>query len=313
MKLIRNFNQLEKEKLTASVVTIGKYDGVHRGHINIIKKVVADAKKLNCPSIVVTFEPEPAEFIHDKEHLGRIIRLREKLICFEEAGVDYVLCLRFNKELLELPPEQFITEILVKQLKIKEIIIGDDFRFGKGGRGNEKLLKAIGREKGFSVFTAKPLMIGKERVSSTNIRKFLHDGDLEKTALFLGRNYFLSGKIIEGDKRGRTMGVRTANIRMPFYRLVLQGIFIVRLTGIKDYPLYGIANLGPLPTFKIWRTRLEVHIFDFHENIYRKNVRIEFLHKLRDTTQFDSDNDLKQQINKDITEARKYLAQKQLV
>ena len=310
MQLIRSIAQLTQKSIKSSVVTIGKYDGIHKGHINIIKRVVSDAKKRSCKSAVITFEPEPSQFLKKEKHLGRILRLREKLICFSELGVDYLLCLRFNENFLRIGAEQFIDDILLDKLKMKEIVIGDDFRFGSGGIGNKKLLEETGEKAGFSVIETEPLYIDKIRVSSTNIREFLYQGDLEKAALFLGRSYFLYGKIIKGDKRGGKLGYKTANIRMPFYRLVLQGVFVVRLLGITDKPLFGVANLGPLPTFNILRTRLEVHILDFNQNIYHKNVRVEFLHKLREPKHFKTKEMLIDQIIKDIVSARGYLYEK---
>lgn len=286
------------------VITIGNFDGIHLGHQALLKKVKATAEELQIPSCVVTFEPHPMEFFLKEKVAPRLMRLREKFTAIAEFGIDQVVVLHFNAHLANLSAENFIKLVLIDKLQAKQIIVGEDFHFGKKRTGDIELLKQAG-------FTAEGMLgvsLDRERISSSRVREALALGDHALVERLLGRPYTMMGRIVHGDKRGRIIGFPTANIYLHRTATPVQGVYTVRMHGITDKPLLGVANVGIRPTIGGTRSLLEVHLFDFNQDIYGRYVRVEFCKKLRNEERYANLDLLKQQILKDAEKAREYFA-----
>lgn len=296
-----------------SVVTIGSYDGVHLGHQAIMRQVVDKAKEEDLRSIVVVFEPHPNEFFSAEKAPARLMTFREKVLAIYSTGVDLVSCMRFNESLASLSPEAFVRQILVDGLKVKHLIVGDDFRFGHERHGDYQYLDVAGKEFGFSVTDTRTFAVDGERVSSTRIRRELEAANFSKVEQLLGKPYCISGKIAFGQQLARQWGVPTANVHLRRYRSPLQGVFAVKAHLCDGRAILGVANVGVRPTIgtKI-KPILEVHLLDFDENLYGKRTNIEFLHKLREEQKFASFDELKQQIYGDIEHARAYFTEQKI-
>lgn len=307
MELIRGLHNL-RPRHRGCVATIGNFDGLHRGHRAVIAQCRARAAAAGVPALVMLFEPQPQEYFRGTEAPARLLRLREKLDGLRVLGIDRVLCLRFDARLALLPPERFIDEILVRGIAAREVIVGDDFRFGHKRAGDIALLRRAGADVGFGVTPMATVTVDGARASSTRVRELLARGDLAGAANVLGAPYRISGRVAHGDKRGRTIGVPTANIALRRRVAALRGVYIVNVHGLAQ-PARGVANIGNRPTVDGTRSVLEVHIFDHSEEIYGRPLQIEFLHKLRDERRFDSFAELKLRIAQDMTEARSWLRQ----
>ena len=305
MKLIRGIHNF-KESLPACVATIGNFDGVHLGHQHVIKQLKAVAEIRNQPTVVLIFEPQPVEFFIPQQAPRRLSRLRDKIKQMTDVGIDYLVCLQFNRTLANLSAQDFVSEILINRLNIKHLVIGDDFCFGKNRSGDFNYLKQCGEQFGFDVENTHTLMIDNERVSSTRIRQCLANDDMISTRQLMGRPYTLSGKVAHGKKLGRQLGFPTINIKMGNRALAVHGIFAVLVKGLDNRVLRGVASIGTRPTVNGTGTILEVYILNFNEQIYGECVDIEFLHKLRKEEKFDSLNALTVQINQDINHAQEY-------
>lgn len=287
------------------VATIGNFDGVHLGHSSIIRELAAEGKKRGLPTVVVVFEPQPLEYFRPLDAPPRLMRLREKLICMDELPVDAVLLLRFTADLAAMPPETFIQQILVDGLRVKYLLVGDDFRFGSKRSGDFALLSKTSSASGFSVADTRSIQFASMRVSSTLIRESLMASDMELATRLLGRPYFLCGRVIEGDKLGRSLGFPTANMRIFRKTTPISGVFAVTMSGIAEHPVPGIANIGVRPTLgRGGEIRLETHLFDFDANIYGSRVAVYFHHKIRDEQRFKDISALKSQIERDVLSAR---------
>lgn len=307
MELIRGLHNL-RPRHRGCVATIGNFDGLHRGHRAVIAQCRARAAAAGVPALVMLFEPQPQEYFQGAGAPARLLRLREKLAGLRALGVDRVLCLRFDARLAQLPPERFIDEILVRGIGAREVIVGEDFRFGHKRAGDIALLRSAGADAGFGVTPMTTVTVDGARASSTRVRELLARGDLAGAANVLGAPYRISGRVAHGDKRGRTIGVPTANIALRRRVAPLRGVYIVNVYGLPQ-PARGVANIGNRPTVGGTRSVLEVHIFDHSEEIYGRPLQIEFLHKLRDEQRFDSFAELKLRISQDMTEARTWLRQ----
>lgn len=309
MEFIRSLNHLRSTHQPC-VATIGNFDGVHLGHQKILQALQHKARELGVPAVVIIFEPQAREFFPHAQTPARLTRLREKLALFHQFGIDRVLCLRFNSALSSLSPEQFIQRVLVDGLAVKHLIVGDDFRFGKRRQGDFKQLEQAGLVHGFSVAdtpTLEALDDGKSRrISSSWVRTALASGQMELAQSLLGRPYSMSGRVVHGQKKGRTIGFPTANIQLKRDVSPLFGVFAVQLHGITDKPLAGVANLGTRPTVNGSCLLLEVHLFDFSQDIYRYHVKVDFLHHIRVEKRFESFEQLKQQIVLDTQTARDF-------
>jgi riboflavin kinase/FMN adenylyltransferase len=308
MRLIRGLAELKLPE-RGCVATIGNFDGVHVGHCQVIERLAEAGHRLGLPVVVVLFEPQPREYFFPNEAPARLTRLREKLARLTELPVDEVLLLRFNRHLANLPAESFIRNILLEGLRIKYLVVGDDFRFGRDRLGNFALLQQTGKEFGFEVVDTPSVLVDGRRVSSTLIREALAAGDLTGAARLLGRPYSVCGRVIHGAKRGRTLGFPTANILMRRKNTPVQGVFAVTMSGIGEHPLPGVANVGIRPTVAGGRTvLLETYLLDFFGDLYGKQVEIVFHHKLRDEKRFDGLAELQAQIERDVLTARSYFA-----
>lgn len=304
MHLIRGLTHLEP-LAQGCVLTVGNFDGVHTGHKKVIEKLAAQGKAMGLPVIVMMFEPQPLEFFLGDNAPSRLTRLREKVIQFKSLPVDNIVIIRFNQLMANYEAEQFIADLLVKKLNVKHLVIGDDFHFGKARRGNFAMLKEKSLQYGFKVEDTCSFVVKQHRVSSTLIRDALGCGDLAKAKQMLGRDYSVCGRVAHGNKRGRTIGFPTANIQMFRRNTPITGVYAVTMTGIAGKEIQGVANVGTRPTVDGGKkVILETHLFDFDTEIYGHYVEVFFKHKIRDEVRFQSLNELKAQINKDIIVAK---------
>jgi len=308
MEFIRGLHNL-KPRHRGCVATIGNFDGVHLGHQAIIGQLAEKASGLNLPVTVIIFEPQPLETFQSSDTVPpRLTRLREKLQALRRYSVDRVLCLRFDDELARMPPDEFIRRILVEGVGVRYLVVGDDFRFGAKRAGDFALLKRAGEAHGFPAVPMPTVTIDGERVSSTRIRQALAAGDLATAEKLLGRPYRMCGRVAHGDKRGRTIGVPTANVHLHRVATPVKGVYVVEVFGLDHEPVAGVANVGTRPTVGGTRTLLEIHLFEWSREIYGHYININFLYKLRDEQRFASFEELKVRIQRDIDEARVWLA-----
>jgi len=292
MEIIRGLHNLSRQK-QGCVATIGNFDGVHCGHQHILSQLSEKARAEQMSSMVITFEPQPQEFFVPQRSPARLTRFRDKAEVIADCGIDKLLVIHFNESFSQLSAEQFVQQILVDKLAVHYLQVGDDFQFGN------------------------------ERVSSTRIRQALEAGDTELTRQLLKRPYWMSGHVQHGDKRGRTIGFPTANVPLHRETPAVSGVFAVRLWGkdlgickdtiehISDtrrQGINGIANIGYRPTVDGQKGLLEVHLFDFKGDLYGKLVHVDFLHKIRDEKKFASFEILKEQILKDVVDAKAYFS-----
>jgi riboflavin kinase/FMN adenylyltransferase len=296
---------------TPCALTIGYFDGVHRGHQALLKKLVQTAKEKNIQSCVMTFEPHPIEFFAPEKAPSRILSLRDKLEALAEVGIDQVLVVHFNQHFANLSPTEFVEKILVNGLQVQSILIGDDFHYGAKRAGNFSSLCEAGQKYGFTVERMETLEENNQRISSSATREALKQGDLSLARQFLGRPYMLSGHVLHGQKIGRTLGFPTLNVslanKLHRRKPAAQGIFIAQVHGLSDNPLPAVASLGQRPTVDdSGRYLLEVHIFNFNQSVYGKLVRIELLEKIRDEAKYNDLETLKNAIDQDATAAKNY-------
>lgn len=305
MKLIRGLHNLTVQQ-HCCVATIGKFDGIHCGHQQIIEAVVARAQAMNEESVVILFEPDPHEFFAGEAAPARLTRFREKWLQLERLGIDKVVCLRFGEKLATMDAQHFIDDVLIHRLRVNHLIVGDDFRFGRERKGDFDMLKSRGNGQ-FTVQATQSIRQGTERISSTLIRQKLAQDELDDVRMLLGRNYSISGRVAHGEKVGRALGFPTLNI--PLLRRVspVNGVYLVQVSGVANQPLYGVANVGNRPTVNEVKARLEVHLLDFNGDCYGKQVTVSFLQKIRNEQKFDSVEQLKEQIALDIATAKQMI------
>ncbi len=293
-------------------LTIGNFDGVHRGHQAMLTRLVEAADDLRLSPALLTFHPHPREYFAPGNAPPRLTTQRQKLELLRQFGVATTVIARFDARLASLSPQAFIDEVLVERLHARWVLVGEDFRFGQGRAGDLRLLRAQART--FSVEAISTVAVAGERVSSSAIRDALRRGDLKRASDLLGRSYAISGRVGHGDKLGRSLGFPTANIALAA-NPPLSGIFAVRVHGL-DGPAgpdgkarTGVASLGVRPTIKHdAQPVLEVFVFDFDETIYGRRVSVEFLRKLRDEEKYDNLTALTTQIRADVAQAREFFA-----
>ena len=296
-------------------LTIGNFDGVHRGHQALLARVCGAAASLGLEAAVMTFEPHPREFFAQRsgdlsKAPTRIANLRDKLQSLSDAGIGRVIVEHFNAHFASMPPEEFIERVLVQGLHVKWLMVGDDFCYGAKRAGSVATLIAAGKQHGFHVETLPTVMLGEQRVSSSAVRAALAAGDFARTRQLLGHSYAMSGHVIHGQKLGRTLGFPTLNLRVA-HRPALAGIFVVQVHGLAEVPLPAVASLGVRPTVEdAGRMLLEVHIFDWNQPCYGKLVRVEFLTKLRDEEKYVDLPTLTAAIARDAEQARAWFAQR---
>lgn len=293
-------------------VTIGNFDGVHRGHQALLAQLAEAARARSLPTCVLTFEPHPREYFATQGRgtaPARVCGLRDKLDALAAHRVQRVNIAHFNRRLASMSAEAFIEEVLIGALHTRYLLIGDDFRFGAGRRGELDMLREYGARKGFEVSAMPTVADASGRISSSAVRAALSAGQLDAAATLLGRPYTMSGHVTHGRKLGRTLGFPTLNIRVPFERPALAGIFAVRVHGLGPSTFDGVASLGTRPAVESQGVPLlEVHVFDFAREVYGRLVQIEFVARLRDEVHFDSLASLTAQIERDARTARELLA-----
>ena len=311
MILIRGLHNLTPFS-SGCVATIGNFDGVHQGHQIIIRQLQAQARSLNLPAVVMVFEPQPREYFDAENAPARLMRFREKLEAIANLGVDVLVCLQFNHRFRQLSAQQFIDQVLVEGLRVKHLVVGDDFRFGCDRTGDFHSLQQAGELYGFSVDHTATVEVDGERVSSTRIRALLATGEFEEAGQLLGRPYNIKGRVVHGRKLGRQIQVPTANLNLCGKRPVLSGVFTVeaRTAAGKVFP--GVANVGWRPTVENGspEPNLEVHLLDFDQDLYGQRLQVVFLKKLREELRFSGLEELKDRIHQDIKDAREFFARR---
>jgi riboflavin kinase/FMN adenylyltransferase len=293
-----------------TVLTVGTFDGVHRGHQDVLARLSARARERGLRSLLVTFDPHPLEVVNPDAAPPLLTPGREKLAALAESGVDYVAVVPFTRALASYEASQFVDLVLRDRLRMRELFIGHDHGFGRERAGDVRVLQALGAERGFDVDVVEPVSATDGHpVSSTAIRRAVAGGDLQRAALGLGRPYTATGSVVHGEKRGRLLGFPTLNVALPSPRKLLppEGVYAVRVyTPIGAHG--GMLNLGPRPTFGDATRSLEAHLFDVEGDWYGQTVQVEFAARLRDTRRFDGVEALTAQLMRDAQHARRALA-----
>jgi riboflavin kinase/FMN adenylyltransferase len=305
------FNSLDDipEDFRGAIVTIGNFDGVHRGHQHIFHKVLREARQEKSKAVVITFEPHPKRVLHPERQPFYLITSREeKITRIAETGIDGLLLIPFSLEFSHTTAREFIHSILWDWLRIKKIFIGHDYTFGRGREGNETLLAAAGEKLGFAVEVIGAFKVGDIVISSTLTRNLILAGRVKEAALYLGRPYNLGGEVIAGHRRGRALGFPTANLRPEKALIPAHGIYAVRLL-LAGKRRQGVLNIGFNPTFSDSALSVEAYIFDFDEDIYGQTLELLFIDRIRDEMKFDGPARLVEQIRRDVERAREILNQ----
>ncbi len=288
-----------------TVLTIGNYDGVHIGHRTIIEITKARAREIDGTPILMTFFPHPLHVLRPDKELPCITPLQEKKRLIAEAGIEVLVVVPFNEQFSRLTPEEYVREILVDKLGIKGLVVGYDFKFGKGGRGDIGGMKKCAATYGFFLEVVNPVTIGGEKVGSNKIRKLLQNGDIEKANQLLGRPYMLEGNVVYGEGRGRTFGFPTINLKTDFDLIPAHGVYITEV-AFQGKRFRSATNIGHNPTFGGQERAIETFILDYDGDLYGNDVRLFFHVKLREEARFASVEDLRQQIERDVSAARAY-------
>ena len=321
MRILRGFDHPDQAK--ACALTIGNFDGVHRGHQAMLALLQSEARHRNVTSCVMTFEPHPRDYFakaFKQPDLApaRIASLRDKLHELAACGVQQCIVLPFNEKFAAQSPDDFINNVLVKGLGVKYVLVGDDFRFGAKRLGDYAMLDAAGAQLGFDVARMNSYEVRGLRVSSSAVREALARGAMDEVAQLLGRPYAISGHVVHGRKLGRELQCPTLNLRFAHWKPAASGIFVVRVYGLHETPLQGVSNLGIRPSLEPndvngGRVLLETHCLDWPASLgaeggYSKIIRVELLHKLHDELAYDGMDALKQGIHKDCEDARTWFA-----
>jgi len=311
MRLIRKPHTRIAELQQGCVATIGAFDGLHLGHRRILQRVQTKARELQLPALVMSFDPTPKEFFMPASPPARLMRFREKFEALDGLGFDVFFCPRFNAAMARLGPDEFIENLLVGMLGIRHIVVGDDFVFARKRSGSVANLHERGEDLGFTVEQIGSVVGADgdngERVSSSVVRQMLAAGDCAGAARLLDRPYRMSGRVIAGQRLGRTLGMPTANVRLNRAQSPVNGIFAVRVGGLGGDWLDGVASVGTRPTVNGTEPLLEVHIFDFARDIYGAHIQVEFIAKLRDEEKFADLDALTEQMFRDAEQAKAVL------
>lgn len=305
MQLVRGIHNIQPED-HGCVLTIGNFDGVHKGHQRVISALVAKAKALNCVAAVLVFEPQPQELFAPDKAPARLCRLRDKYALLAGLGVQRLICVNFTRKFASQSAEQFIASLLVEKLGIKHLIVGDDFHFGKNRAGDFAMLSQAGKSFGFDVTDTASCKMSNCRISSTAIRQALEQDNLADVENMLGRPYSIIGRVFHGDKRGRQLGFPTANVLLKRRNSPLNGVFAVRVKTTGG-TFNGVANIGARPTINGVRQQLEVHIFNFDDDLYGQCIEVIIKKKLRQVMKFDNLTALTAQIKLDSEQAKQVL------
>jgi riboflavin kinase/FMN adenylyltransferase len=286
-------------------VTLGNFDGVHLGHQDIFKRVKEEASRTHGEGVVITFEPHPLKVLAPEKFLPLLTPFRKKMILIQESGIETVLCVEFSSAFSKMSPSEFIQSILVEKVKVKRVIIGYNYHFGKGQQGDVHTLKEAGKVFHFEVEVVEPLRIGQTIVSSSKIRDLIQRGEVEGASRLLGRDYPIIGKVVEGAKRGKTLGFPTANLEISDELYPQAGVYAVEVVW-REQRLNGLADVGSNPTFLSEQNgngkpvSLEVYILNFNQNIYGEEIQVNFKRRIRDEVRFESSSLLIEQIKRDI-------------
>lgn len=310
MKIIERLEDIEVP-FNQAVLTIGNFDGVHIGHQALLHTVIEKAHAIGGTAATMTFDPHPMRVLAKKEHPPLITLTEQKTELLAKAGIDVLIRIAFDKAFASIPAVEFISDLLVKRIGMKALVVGGDYRFGRNRQGNLALLRKMAPELGYEVMVVdwvRPANGLSERISSTRIRELVMDGEMETAKKLLGRYYQIRGQVAVGRNRGgRLLGFPTANINLQDELCPKQGIYAVTVEHAGRI-LQGVANIGYSPTFDDHIFTIEVHIMDFDENIYNDTIRVNFIQRLRDEIKFDGIEALARQIQQDIEDARQILA-----
>ncbi len=312
MRLFRGIHSLSSkaELMQSAVVTIGAFDGVHKGHQAVLKHVMALAKQNEALSAIVTFEPLPREYFAPLSAPARLMSFREKFEACRQFGLDAMLLVPFNDRMRNTSAESFIQSVLVNGFNCKHCIIGDDFKFGRDGQGDFTFLQAMGMEYGFKVEAMPTQLEENQRISSSLIRQLLEAGDFVSVKCLLGRDYEITGRVVYGKQLGRTLGLPTANVELHRLRTAMSGVYVAqtRIADNEDW-LPAVVNIGTRPTVEdSIKAILEVHLIgQEHIDLYGKRISTRFIQKIRDEKKFSGLDELKSQIQNDIQNAKQLL------
>lgn len=307
MRLLRGVDH-RKPAFSEAAVTIGNFDGFHRGHQAVVARLLAAAAERRTTSVLITFEPLPLEFFAPEKAPGRLQRLRDRIDFLRTTGLDAVWLMRFGKSLASVPAEEFVEKVLHRTLGARHVLVGDDFRFGKGRGGDYALLERMGADLGFSVASTPTLSDAEGRISSTRVRAAAQAGDFDQAEDLLGRRYGICGRVSHGDKRGRLIGFPTANVRLGPQPMALRGVFAGWLFTRDGEVFPSVTNIGWRPTVAGTEQRLEAHALGSSPQLYGKLVRFEPLASIRGEQRFESLDALKAQIARDVDAARAVFA-----
>jgi len=308
MQVIFNLNEIKKP-LSNPVLTIGNFDGVHKGHLALFDKVKERAKAIGGQSIVMTFEPHPLKVMRPANGPQLITHTGQKLELIEKAGIDIIVCVSFDRDFAAIPAREFVNNILVQKIGIKEIVVGYDYTFGHNREGDINLLREAGNELGFVVHLVGPVQIDQTLVSSTSIRRLIQEGRLGEAKVLLGRDFEVQGIVVKGQNRGgRLLGFPTANLNPHGELLPKRGVYAVKLI-MDDHTYNGVTNVGYNPTFGNTGLTVETHILDYSGDLLGKTIKVHFIKRLRDEMTFKTLDELSDQIAQDIEQAKKVLSE----
>jgi riboflavin kinase/FMN adenylyltransferase len=303
MQVIFNLNELT-EPLTNPVLTIGNFDGVHKGHLALFDKVKERARAIGGQSVVMTFEPHPLKIMRPADGPRLITHTGQKLELIEKAGIDIIVCVSFDRDFATIPARDFITEILVRKIGIKEIVVGYDYTFGHNRGGDINLLREMGKSLSFIVHIVGPIEIDHILVSSTSIRRMIQEGRLAEAKVLLGRDFEVQGTVVKGhDRGGRLLGFPTANLNPHGELLPKRGVYAAKLL-IDDVLYNGVTNVGYNPTFGDTGLTVETHVLDYSGDLVGKTIKVRFIQRLRDEKTFESLEELSGQIARDVAQAK---------
>ena len=309
MRLVRHLSDMPFSELqNGSVVTIGAYDGLHLGHEQLLHRVRKAADEFGMPSVVMSFEPTPKEFFGGDTPPARLMRFREKYDALAAHGIDIFYCPRFDMQMRSISADDFIRQILIHGLAARHLVVGDDFHFARRREGNIEHLQRASPALGYHVEQVPSIIVDGKRVSSTAIRDALWSGELDLATSLLGRPYRMSGKVVLGERVGRSLGYPTANVDLRRRQSAVMGIFAVRVQGLPGGARDAVASVGNRPTFNGAKPLLEVHIFDFDEDIYSEYIHVDFIARLRSQVKYDEVEELVAQMHRDADNAKSILA-----
>ena len=303
MNIIRDLNELDKP-LKNPVLTIGNFDGVHKGHLVLFEKVKERAGSIDGQSAVMTFDPHPIKVMKPGNGPPLITLINQKMDLIASAGIEVIFCITLSRQFAAVSAEDFVQDILLKKIGIKELVVGHDYTFGYKRLGNIDLLKHMAEKLGFKLHVMEPISIDRKLVSSTSIRKLIQEGTLSEAKKYLGRDYQISGKVIRGkDRGGKLLGFPTANLELIDELIPKIGVYAVTVV-MDDKQFFGVTNIGHNPTFGNEALSVETHLLDYSGDLLGKTIKVNFLQRLRDEKTFNSIQELSDQIALDIQKAR---------